>query len=590
MLTIKKIYMEPNEIDGFVFDPILLEKGMNIILGERSNNDSNSPERNKMNGVGKSVLIEIIDYCFLNDLKSSRLQYIPLNLVYDRTYFCMDFEVVDGDGVAQSVTIKRDRLNKGNFVIFVVDDEEIRFEKLEDAKTYMERFIIIDRDSDSPRLRSIISILLRDEKTQYGDIFFTDSDSKRYNYSDLIKPHLYLFGAKLDIIADIRRLLLQRKNIKKIISQVNSDFRTINISADEVKAHINDLQDRLDKLDRAIQQLAPAEASIQKKEEIAMLLSRLDSLTSQRAAKEYLLEKIKSLPKAKEINTKQLSAVYNSYKKGLGDLVGRSFEDILVFRREIEKFQEDLIINKQKEIRSRLNVINDEIKIVDSQLSKLYKSSEIAEKIDDIAEAVAQQKTKDRELSELSMMYKLYNDSTVKKQEVVKELNKLFDELEVQVFSLNNTVESFNSDLSEIHEAIAGNKRCQFELKINPKSEEYLLANYRIKLDGSMGINHIKTFIYDVLLMTNKKTSLRHPGFLIHDNIFAGTGRDDMVKALNYLVDLERSHGDFQYIVTINKDEFESNQEDFTFNVVSKVRKTLTRAVPLFGKVYDEIK
>jgi len=355
--------MEPNEIDGFVFEPIPFEKGMNFILGERSSDDTDSPERNKMNGVGKSILIEIIDYCFLNDLKSSRLQYIPLNLVYDRTYFCMDFEVVASDGIAQMVTIKRDRLNKGSFVVFVVDGEEIPFEKLEDAKSYMERFIVIARDNDSPSLRSLISILLRDEKTQYGDIFFTDSDSKRYNYSDLIRPHLYLFGAKLDIIADIRRLLLQRKNIKKIIAQVNSDFRTLNISADEVKAHINDLQDRLEKLDRAIQHLAPAEASIQKKEEIAMLLSRLDGLTSQRASKEYLLQKIKSLPKAKEINTKQLSAVYNSYKKGLGDLVGRSFEDVLAFRREIEKFQEDLIINKQKEVRDQLQLINDDKRV-----------------------------------------------------------------------------------------------------------------------------------------------------------------------------------------------------------------------------------
>ena len=104
-----------------------------------------------------------------------------------------------------------------------------------------------------------------------------------------------------------------------------------------------------------------------------------------------------------------------------------------------------------------------------------------------------------------------------------------------------------------------------------------------------MGIDRIKTFIYDILLMTNSSTSVRHPGFLVHDNIFAATGKDDMVKALNYVYSLEHKK-DFQYIVTINKDEFESYSNEFEFNIDEKVKKTLTRKEPLFGHVYDEVK
>ena len=47
--------------------------------------------------------------------------------------------------------------------------------------------------------------------------------------------------------------------------------------------------------------------------------------------------------------------------------------------------------------------------------------------------------------------------------------------------------------------------RCQFEINIDDSSKEFVDFNYRIKLDGGSGTNRIRTFIYDILLMTNKK-------------------------------------------------------------------------------------
>ena len=138
------------------------------------------------------------------------------------------------------------------------------------------------------------------------------------------------------------------------------------------------------------------------------------------------------------------------------------------------------------------------------------------------------------------------------------------------------------------HEFIAENKRCQFKIKISESLANFVEFDYRIKLDGSSGINRIKTFIYDCLLMVNKTTSERHLGFLIHDNIFASTGRDDMVKSLNYLDDLSKNNK-FQYILTINKDEFESQIKDFSFDYKQYIRAEFTREKPFLGFEYSEI-
>lgn len=590
MVTIKKIYLEPDEVSGCTFTPIEFDKGINFILGERTGvrGKDDSVERNKMNGVGKSVLVEIIDYCFLKDLPKSRLSYIPAPLINDSTMFCMDLEVVLDD-VAQNITIKRSRLRKGTDVRITVDGEEAEFDKLDDARDFLERYVVLLRDSDSPSLRRLLSILLRHEKTLYGDIFYTDANSKLYPYSDLLRPHLYLFGVKLDIIEDIKKTLLEKKNAQKAISLVNADFKAQGISVDEVKAHLRDLEDKLETLSLAIEGLAPAEVSIQKKQALRDHLIELDQLTSARVSKEYLLRKIQSLPKAKLVNTDKLGAVYNAFKQGLGDLVTATFNEVVEFRKEIEHFQTDLVINKQKELRDEIRELNTRIGRVDAAISEYYKANIAREKLDDLTEAAVDQREKDKQLTALRYKYSVYEDSMKKKEELQRSLNKLYDDLDTQLFEIEKVLKSFNDDLGEIHAAIAGNKRCQFDLKLNPKSQQYIQANYRIKLDGSMGIDRIKTFIYDVLLMTNKHTSVRHPGFLIHDNVFAATGKDDMVKALNYLYGLEKK-SDFQYIVTINKDEFESYSEEFKFNVNEKVKKTLTRQQPLFGHVYDEIK
>ena len=66
MLRINKLYSIPES-----FEPVSFDSGINIILGEK---DVSS---NKTNGVGKTLLIEFINFCLLKEFKSSRVSKIP---------------------------------------------------------------------------------------------------------------------------------------------------------------------------------------------------------------------------------------------------------------------------------------------------------------------------------------------------------------------------------------------------------------------------------------------------------------------------------------------------------------------------------
>ena len=63
MLSLKKLYFEPNNFSDRLIEPVVFHNGINIILGEQSDSSDNVEEQRKMNGVGKSMLIESINFC-----------------------------------------------------------------------------------------------------------------------------------------------------------------------------------------------------------------------------------------------------------------------------------------------------------------------------------------------------------------------------------------------------------------------------------------------------------------------------------------------------------------------------------------------
>lgn len=69
-IRLNRLYSENN-----IFEEITFHDGVNIILGEKY--DDRSVKGRKTNGVGKSMSIEFLDFCFLNDYEKSRIVKIP---------------------------------------------------------------------------------------------------------------------------------------------------------------------------------------------------------------------------------------------------------------------------------------------------------------------------------------------------------------------------------------------------------------------------------------------------------------------------------------------------------------------------------
>lgn len=585
MITLKKLSFSPSTFQDKKLEPVIFERGLNFIVGDKSES-GNKKEQNKMNGVGKSLLIESINFCLFKKLEDSRISKIPDINLSPEIYICLDLEIETSDQI-KKIQIRRNRREDDPITIYVNDNEK-SFDKLEDAKNYLEYLFFGKESKEHPSLRSLLSVLIREEDSLYKDILKPYHNSSLATFEDLLKPHFYLFQIDLVLLDKIRKVSAELKTTTKALSSLRSDFKTIGVSEKEVASYINDLKDGVEKLNLAIDQLHPSEGLTQAKNGMIEFQLQLEKLVSTKASKEYLMRKIKALPQLEKINTKQIQIVYNHFKAGLGDLVEKSFTQVLDFKKQVDDFQNSLMNEKLKELVSEIEELDDQISVLDTEIAKIYEKTEARGKIDGLKQAIVLEREKNVQLEKLSSAHQLLQSKITNQKNLKKRKERFVEQLEIELFEVQATVTSFEEDLKKMHESIAGNKRCQFKIVITESIANFVDFEYRIKLDGSSGINRIKTFIYDSLLMVNKITSKRHPGFLIHDNIFASTGRDDMVKSLNYLYDLSTKN-QFQYILTINKDEFESQIKDFAFDYKKHIRAEFSREKPFLGFEYSEL-
>lgn len=158
-------------------------------------------------------------------------------------------------------------------------------------------------------------------------------------------------------------------------------------------------------------------------------------------------------------------------------------------------------------------------------------------------------------------MFDEYEKNAKKKKVLELQRNQENLKIDEQIDKNKDNINSFIDTILEIHESIMGNKECSFEITTtdNGKVKTPIKLELRIYDDGSHSVDRTKVFIYDMALLFNQYTRLRHPLFLVHDNIF-DVDQDTLVQCLNYVYKQEEQFQDFQYILTLNRDKIEDEE------------------------------
>lgn len=586
MIKLKKLYSIPN-----TFDPIEFKSGINLILGERvEEEDVKNKKDRKTNGVGKSMCIEFVNFCLLSSKTDSRVMMIPFDKLPSGTKYMLDLTIGESH-----ITIVRTREDPDKPKI-TTDNQESTFNNLSDAHEYLNKLLHANETEDIkeyPTFRQIMGPLIRKEGSEFKDLLKCYDIERNYSIPDLLVPHLYFFKIDFTYVEQIKRTLKDLEDLNKYISGLDRDLtgnKTKKIS--QVKAEVNSLRDELERIDQALQSFKTNEAYDLMKGELEKIAEEIDKLRVEKSAIKYEIRKIESLPKPEEVQVEDIKEVYNYFKEGLGDIVSKSVDEVMVFKKKIDEFQNKLFNEKLKTLRDRLSLINQSIlKLEGLQAEKISVIDQKGE-LRDLRTSFRVYDDKNSSYQRAITQLKLYEDAKRELEVTSLKRDELYHKLNNSIYDVNSIIEDFNKTILSVHNFIMGNKKASFDIRtINPKkSKQIVEIELRIDDDGSHSIDRTKVFIYDLSLLLNKFTNERHPKLLIHDNILE-VDQDTIVQSLNYLDLQEESHDNFQYILTVNRDriQYEESQNMIKLNVEDHKVAEFTRHKKFLNIDYQEI-
>lgn len=556
-----------------MIEPIFFGEGVNIIMGESDTTSS------KNNGVGKSLCIEFINFALLKRRSDSRVTKIPKAAFDPGVFICVDF-VLHGIGH----TIKRS-VAEAEHPRIVVAGRETIFAKVDDATGFLaSRMVGNEREFG---FREILGPLIRDERSEFKSIVACFDTKTRI--PDNYAPHLRLLGIDVDIYRSI-------KGIQKELDDIGTEERRIKDSVqlvrqkqlDEARSDLNALEEEVDKIRAGITALENASTYDIVKDEI---LEIEDLMAEFRGRKEVLLRRSARLaPIATEssVDSDEIREFYNQLRSGLGTRIVRDLDEVLSFKTKIEQFQRHLLKEKSTVIDIEIRAINKQLANLDRRYSKLVGVLDQDGQLRNLRQTYASYQAKSDEYLQLKSFFDRYDQLLMERQHKKSEIEGERLQLQASISVAADRVRSFEKTILAIHQFIQGNRKASFEIRTTTKKHIVEMV-LRIDDDGSHSVEREKVFIYDIALLLNDFTRPRHPGFLIHDNIF-DVDNDTLEKSLEYLLTRAPFEDDQQYILTLNSDRLEHCRDEVWYDELEQsVVASFTKSNRFLKAHYQEI-
>ena len=548
-IRLNRLYSENN-----VFEEISFHDGVNIILGEKY--DDSSVKGRKTNGVGKSMCIEFLDFCFLSDYDKSRVAKIP------KEVFPLEENVIlDLDIGAETIIIKRNR-EQADQPVIIRGGKTISFDKLQDARDYLTGIIFSELNGKTvPSFRNLFSILMRDERSEFKDIIKCHDLTKKI--PDDLTAHLFLLGFSLEAYKNTVETIKEIGKITTVLSKVKRELtQDGQKKISDVRAELNALEDELKKLEDAIESFKTNETFDSMEADLIELEELLDQLRKRQKALRHDYEKIRKMPKPEQIDDREIELVYNQFKSELGNAVVKSLNEVVGFKNKIEDFQRTLVNQKAKELESQLKSIAEQIRILDDEYSEKLKIIDKKGVLKNLKISLKIYEAKKESISRTKFLFEQYEKHEKKKRILNLQKTQQIMEIETEIEQNEEMMDSFMETILQIHEFIMGNRECSFSIQTIDKAQSKTPVELVLRIydDGSRSVDRTKVFIYDMALLFNQYTRDRHPLFLVHDNIF-DVDQDTLVRCLNYIYSQEEQYQDFQYILTLNRDKIENEEQ-----------------------------
>lgn len=562
------------------FHPVEFTTGLNVVLAERTDA---STQKDTRNGLGKSTLIDIIDFCL--GARATKDKGLIQESLADWT-FTIDITLAGNRIKATRAIASPNHISIEGPTANWIEQPDMDGETGERVLNWKRWNTLLgwalfglpqsnDTFKYKPTYRSLISYFVRRGPDAYNDPFRHFRQQKTW---DIQLNTAYLLGLNWEFAAQWQNLKDQDDGIRAIDHAIKTGaLEGIMGTVGQLEAQRIQLEQEVKESDAALAsfKVHPQYESIQA--EADRITAELHKLTNQNVVDRRRLSQYKeSVSNENPPKQQALEKLYEESGFVFPDSVRRTLS-------EAKLFHECIVANRRVFLETEIARLERDIRDRDVQIKQLTESRAVSLGILRTHGAL-QEMTK---LQERNVMIKGQLDRVQSRIKEIKELKAKKRDIRVAKAELAKVAEQdFEQRREAWSEAVRlfndhsqALYRTPGKLVIDIGDTGY---KYQVEIErsGSEGIGKMKVFCFDLMLLQIAQKVSCRIDFLIHDSILYD-GVDSRQRALA----LERAYrvteeAGLQYICTLNSDMIPRGDfsEDFDFD--QHVRLTLTDKTP----------
>lgn len=557
-MFLKQLYSEPAGLlattpagDGV----IRYKDGINYIFGKK---DAAADARKSLNGIGKSLSLDLIDFCLGGSLNKKNVRLFEAKDHLKGYKVVLDFEID-----AKIYTIKRsvDTASEFEFglkgAMHVLDESALK-QKLCDIIFFRKDF---PGYYSNGLLRSLLPFFLKIHRE--GGSRFTDPVKYLPSTPEVRLNQFHLFFLNIDNILIHQNFELQEKitatsealaTIRQQILRVYG-FKKIR----EIDSKIDSLNLEVEKIDKGLKTFRLADTYIdteKRANELTrnikenVLLNHADRSKVSRYQESYALAE--DIPKVREIK-----ALYSELNELLGERIAKTLDEAIEFRKHIAKSRKDFLAAEIRKLEIQIAERDLFIENKENERARLFEFLEAQKAIQDLTDAYYASEHKKQELNDLRSRIRLHGDIEKELAGLKAKESELWQDILGFLESTKDQVSEFRRVFFEVYRELyqASESESAFSISPEPKQQQKIKIDVNIPAKRSEGKNPGRTLIYDIaVLMHMIRKGIRGPRFLAHDGIFNSMDKAHFVALIDYLKRNIAKGERFQYLVPLNEE------------------------------------
>jgi uncharacterized protein YydD (DUF2326 family) len=546
--VIRRVYSDDRRFKDLTF-----KEGFNVLFAQKSPGATDKQTRNR---AGKSSLLEILHFllgssCDKDSIfRSDALRTATFGLEFD---LGETFARVERCGERPSVLRVGGDFTRWPLAPTSKDGGWIVSN--ENWKVILAKLMFgLDdfQEAWSPKFRSLISYFIRRERE--GGMAEPMEQSRKQQLADQQVNISFLIGLDWSVPLQWQRVRDREKSLEQIRKGMKDGaFGAVIGSAASLKSDLIIAQDRVRKLKTAVASFKVVEQYYELEREASSLTKRLAELADENLLdRRYLAELEQTVVEEIAPAPEDLHRLYEEVGVVFPEFVRKRFEEANVFHESVVRNRRTYLAAELEETKQRLASRDAEKAKLDSRRSEVMSVLRSAGALEHFT-ALQGELTKAEAYAEtLKQKYDaaeaLESGSLKLKVERAQLVERLRQDYADQSSVIEKAVLTFRDISSRLYEDDKAGA-----LTITP-TENGPLFEAHIPGEKSKGVNNMRLFCFDMMLVLLSLERGRSPGFLVHDShLFDGVDERQVGKALAVGAELARKH-DFQYIVTMNTD------------------------------------